>query len=161
MKIIGCLSIVALLSLLGALGASAAGPASPRNVTFHLVERQIGSNFVDNPPRQGFNAAPLIGDQFMFTSDVQTKAGAHAGALNATCTITRGGPHGTGPCYGVFSFKGGQLVGIAALSFTNPTTVIAIVGGTGVYAGATGTVISTSRGENSPYTDDVFHLTLP
>jgi hypothetical protein len=144
-----------------ALVAGAASPPAPRGLTFHLVEKQVGSNFIDNPPRQGFRSPPLMGDQFVFTSDVRTRAGAHAGWLNATCTVSRGGVHGTGPCYGVFSFKGGQLMGIAALSFTSNVTRVAIVGGTGAYQGVTGTVISVSRGQNSPYTDDTFRLLIP
>jgi hypothetical protein len=142
-----------------ALSASAARQATPRTVTFHLVEKQVGFNFIDNPPRQGFRSPPLMGDQFVITSDIQTRAGAHAGSLNATCTVSRGGVHGTGPCYGFFSFKGGQLMGIAALSFGNVTRV-AIVGGTGVYQGVTGNVLSVSRGQNSPYSDDTFRLLI-
>jgi hypothetical protein len=144
-----------------ALGAGAASPATPKTVTFHLVEKQVGSNFIDNPPRQGFRSPPLMGDQFVFASEVRTRGGAHAGWLDATCTVSRGGANGTGPCYGYYSFKGGQLMGIAALSFSSNVTRVAIVGGTGVYQGATGTVVSVSRGQNSPYTDDTFRLLLP
>jgi hypothetical protein len=143
-----------------ALSAAAASKAGSRSITFHLVEKQVASNFIDNPPRQGFNAPPLIGDQFAFTSDVQTRAGAHAGSLNATCTVSRGGTHGTGPCYGLYSFKGGQIAGIASLSFTNNVTRIIIVGGNGVYEGVTGSIVSVSRGE-SPFTDSTFHLVMP
>jgi hypothetical protein len=144
-----------------ALSAVGARPAGSRIVTFHLVEKQVGSNFIDNPPRQGFNSPPLMGDQFVFTSDVQTRAGAHAGSLDATCMVARGGVHGSGPCYGIYSFKGGQIAGIASLSFTNNVTRIVVVGGTGVYQGVTGTVVSVSRGQNSPFTDDTFHLVMP
>ena len=141
--------------------AGAARKAASRSLTWHLVEKQRGFNFIDNPPRQGFSSPPLIGDQFAFTSDVMTKSGAHAGSLDATCIVSRGGNHGTGPCYGVFSFKGGQIAGIATLSFTSAVTRVIIVGGTGVYAGVTGTVDSVSRDQNSPYTDDTFHLVMP
>ena len=162
MKVLAAAFSVAVISAgLAALGAGAAPPTSPRSVTFHLVEKQIGSNFIDNPPRQGFRSPPLMGDQFVFTSDVRTRAGAHAGWLNATCTVSRGGPRGTGPCYGYYSFKGGELMGIAALSFSSNVTRVAIVGGTGVYQGTTGTVISVSRGQDSPYTDDTFRLLIP
>ena len=143
-----------------ALSAAGSPKAASRSITFHLVEKQLGSNFIDNPPRQGFNAPPLIGDQFAFTSDVQTRAGAHAGTLNATCTVSRGGIHGTGPCYGIYSFKGGQIAGIASLSFTSDVTRIIIVGGNGVYEGVTGTIVSVSR-QNSPFTDSTFHLVMP
>ena len=161
MKVVAAAVLIGGVVGLVALNAAAAGPRTSRSLTFHLVEKQIGSNFIDNPPKQGFNSPPLIGDQIAFTSDVQTKAGAHAGSLNATCTVTRGGKNPAGPCYGVYSFKGGQLMGIAELSFTNPITHIAIVGGTGAYAGATGNVVSASRGQNSPLTDSTFHLQLP
>jgi hypothetical protein len=144
-----------------ALSAAGARKAGSRSVTFHLVEKDVGFNFIDNPPRQGFNAPPLMGDQFAFTSEVTTKAGAHAGSLDATCTITRGGNHGTGPCYGIYSFKGGQIMGIASLSFSSNVTRIVIVGGTGAYNGVTGTVVSVSRGDNSPFSDDTFHLVMP
>ena len=49
---------------------------------------------------------------------------------------------------------------MALLNETN-TTTIAVVGGTGVYEGVTGSVKSVSRGQNSPYTDDTIHLIWP
>jgi hypothetical protein len=150
--------VVVGMTALSALGASKVGS---RSVTFHLVEKQVGSNFIDNPPRQGFNSPPLMGDQFVFTSDVRTRAGAHVGTLDATCMVSRGGNNGTGPCYGVYSFKGGQIAGIASLSFRNNVTRIIVVGGTGAYQGVTGTIVSVSRGQDSPFTDDTFHLVMP
>ena len=152
---------IVLVGITALTAAGATRKAASRSLTWHLVEKQLGSNFIDNPPRQGFSSPPLIGDQFAFTSDVMTRSGAHAGSLDATCTVSRGGNHGTGPCYGVFSFKGGQIAGIATLSFTSPVTRVIVVGGTGVYAGVTGTVDSVSRGQNSPFTDDTFHLVMP
>jgi len=140
--------------------ARSASTATKKSVTFHLVEKSVGFNFIDNPPRQGFNSPPLIGDQFALTSNLLTKGGAHAGTLEATCTVTRGGDHTRGPCYGVFALQGGQIAGIALLSPTN-VTHISVVGGTGVYEGVSGSVTSVSRGENSPYTDDTVHLIWP
>ncbi len=128
----------------------------------HLVEKQIGFNFIDNPPRQGHNAAPLLGDQFAFASDLLTKSGKHAGFIDATCTITRGGEHGFGTCYGSFLLKGGQLAVIASVNFASESVnQIAIVGGTGAYEGVTGSIASRSRGENSPFSDDTIHLIYP
>jgi hypothetical protein len=49
---------------------------------------------------------------------------------------------------------------MALLSNTN-VTHIAVVGGTGAYEGVTGSVLSVSRGENSPFTDDTVHLIWP
>jgi hypothetical protein len=123
---------------------------------------EIGFNFIDNPPRQGRNAAPLMGDQFAFSSELLTKSGKHAGFIDATCMVTRGGQRGAGTCYGTFLLKGGQLAGIAAINFASEgVDHIAIVGGTGVYEGVTGSIASHSRGDNSPFTDDTVHLTFP
>jgi hypothetical protein len=160
--LVGVAVLVGVLTASGSSNSAArsAAPAAKKSVTFHLVEKSVGFNFIDNPPRQGFNSPPLIGDSFAFTANLLTRGGAHAGTLEATCTITRGGDHTRGPCYGVFALKGGQIAGIALLSFANVTHV-AVVGGTGVYEGVSGSVTSVSRGENSPYTDDTVHLIWP
>lgn len=153
-------TVAALAAAVAALNATAAGAsASSRSITMHLVEKQIGFNFIDNPPRQGRNAAPLIGDQFAFSSELLTKSGKHAGYIDATCTITRGGVRGAGTCYGSFLLKGGELAGIAGINFASEgVDHVAIVGGTGAYEGVTGSIASRSRGENSPFTDDTIHL---
>jgi hypothetical protein len=138
----------------------AAATAARKTVTFHLVEKQVGFNYIDNPPHQGPQQPPLIGDEFAFTSELMTKSGARAGHLEATCMVTRGGTNSSGPCYGVFGLAGGDITGIALLNQTS-TTHIAVVGGTGVYEGVTGSITSVSRGQNSPYTDDTVHLVWP
>jgi hypothetical protein len=147
-----------------AFGAGAAGavPAKSavqaKTVTFHLVEKDHGFNFIDNPPRQGENAPPLIGDEIVFNNELQTKSGAHAGWLMATCMVAIGGTRGGGPCYGVFALKGGELMAMAASkTYGNAPTNIAIVGGTGAYAGATGSVRSVTKSENT--NDDTVTLT--
>jgi hypothetical protein len=154
-------ALAAVCAVVIAVPVAASAATSSKSFTFHLVEKQVAFNLIDNPPRQGFNQPPLIGDQFAFTSNLMAKSGSHAGTLDVTCTVTRGGIHATGPCSGVFSFKGGQLMGIARFSFSNAPTEVAIVGGTGVYRGATGYISSVSRGENSPFSDDTFHIQLP
>jgi purine nucleoside phosphorylase len=60
----------------------------------------------------------------------------------------------------LFALKGGQIAGIALLSTSNATH-IAIVGGTGAYEGVSGSILSVSRGDNTPYTDDTVHLIWP
>jgi hypothetical protein len=151
--------LVPALALLASAQAGASS-GSTRAITMHLVEKQFGFNYIDNPPRQGRNAPPLMGDEFVFTSDIRTRSGQHVGWIDATCIVARGGPNTHGPCYGVFSLKGGQIMGLAEFSNADVTN-IAVVGGTGAYRGATGTVRSVSRGGNSPYTDDTFSLQLP
>lgn len=134
--------------------------AKSRSVTLHLVEKTAGFNYVDNPPRQGINAPPLIGDQFAFSADLLTRSGKHAGTFGATCMVARGGVHATTVCYGLYSLKGGDIAGMARGSESN-TTHIAIVGGTGVYEGVTGSSIEVNRPNDSPFTDVTVHLLFP
>jgi len=140
--------------------AQSAAPAAKKSVTLHLVEKSVGFNFIDNPPRQGFDSPPLMGDQFAISSNLQTKSGTHVGTLEATCMVTRGGERTRGICTGVFAFIGGQ-VALTALLPNTDTTEIAVVGGTGAYEGVTGSVVSVGRGDNSPYSDDTIHLIWP
>ena len=153
--------LVGVLTASGSSNSTARSAASvaPKSVTFHLVEKSVGFNFIDNPPRQGFNAPPLSGDQFAITSNLLTKGGAHAGTLEATCTVTRGGEHQRGTCFGVFALKGGQIAGIALLT-TSDVTHIAVTGGTGVYEGVSGSVTSINK-PNTPFADDTVHLIWP
>jgi hypothetical protein len=132
-------------------------------LTLHLVEKSFGFNFVDNPPRQGRNEPPLIGDTFAFTSDLLTRGGQHAGHLEVTCTVTRGGMNGYSACSGIMALAGGQLalMALAPTGSDAAVTEIAIVGGTGAYEGATGSVRSVSRGNNSRFSEDTLHVILP
>jgi hypothetical protein len=144
-------SIGAAVVALIVLGTAPAAPlaATKKTVTFHLVEKSVGFNFIDNPPRQGPRAAPLIGDQIAFTSELQSTSGAHTGWLEATCTIARGGTRAEGPCYGVFALKGGTLMAMAQTKFYgNTPTDIVIVGGTGVYQGVTGSILSVTKNDS-------------
>jgi hypothetical protein len=150
-----------------ALAASAAVTASAathstRSVTLHLVEKDVGFNFIDNPPHGGQNKPPSIGDQLAFTANVLTKSGKRAGHLEATCTVTRGGKNGYSACFGVMALAGGELsLMTIALTSENGANKIAIVGGTGAYEGASGSIHSVPRGPNSNYSDDTVHLIPP
>jgi hypothetical protein len=101
----------------------------------------------------------LIGDEFTFTSQLLTRSGKHAGLLEATCMIARGGKNAGATCYGNFMLKGGQLAVMAAIGLNaNAPDHIAIVGGTQAYEGVSGSIVSQSRGENSPFSDDTVHV---
>jgi hypothetical protein len=162
-KVIAATALLAIAVTAVALNATAAPSTAShdrKSVTLKLVMKEVGFNFQDNPPRQGFNSPPLIGDQLTFTSDLLTRSGARAGTFGATCTVTRGGVRSNLVCYGLYSLKGGQIAGIAGPGRTEDTQ-IAVVGGTGAYAGVTGTALEVSRGENSFLTDVTINLTYP
>jgi hypothetical protein len=152
--------VLAAAALAAVIAGSGAGKTSP-TVTFHLVEKSLTFHFVDNPPFGGENQQPSQGDSFVFTSELLTRAGKHAGMLRAVCHATEGGQTGALTCFGTFGLKGGQLEGIATIRGESRRQHIAIVGGTGVYAGARGEVVSVERGPNSPFTDDTFRLFKP
>ena len=157
-------TVAAALAVAGAATATAASghaaAAKARSVTLHLVRKDIGFNFVDNPPRQGLNAPALIGDQFAFTSNLLTPSGARVGTFDAVCTVTRGGVNPRQACYGFYALKGGQLSGMAVVTNAR-TNHVSIVGGTGIYAGVTGSATEVPRGENNPLTDITVHLLYP
>ena len=152
MILIGCTVLV---------GYVAVGAQAARSVTIHLVEKQVGFNFIDNPPRQGFQAAPLMGDQFAFTSELLTRSGKHAGQLDAVCTVTRGGERGVATCSGTFSLKGGHIALVATIKLSENGGHIAIVGGTGAYEGVNGSIVSVQRNGNDQLSDDTVHLIFP
>jgi hypothetical protein len=160
-RIVSITAVLVIAAASVSLNATAASSESTgKSITLRLVEKSVGFNYIDNPPRQGFNAAPLIGDQFAFSADLLTRSGKHAGTFGATCIVARGGTHPTYVCYGIYSLKGGDITGIARGTDGN-TTHIAIVGGTGAYERATGSSTEVSRGDNSPFTDTTIHLVYP
>ncbi len=152
------LAVMAALAAVALCAAGVAGAARQTpGTTFHLVEKDEAFNFVDNKPTSNKHAAS-IGDLFAFTSSLWTPAHKRAGSLQASCVVTSGGVHPTYECSGTFTLAGGQLeLQTSMRDGVNPTN-IAIVGGTGAYEGALGSVKAVSRSENSPYTYDTVHL---
>jgi len=143
--------------IVAVLLASAASANRSGVTTLRLVEKDSSFHFVDNPPSAA-KSGPSAGDVFVFTGELLTRSGKHAGMLHATCTVTAGGKHPVSTCVGTFGLKGGQLQAQTTITDGAKADHIAIVGGTGVYVGVRGEVISVSRGENSPFSDDTIRL---
>ena len=102
---------------------------------------------VDNPPRsRDREAPPSAGDAFVISALVTNRAGRRRGSLHVACTVTRGGPRGSGVCEGIYALAEGEIHLLARLSFSDEADVRgSIVGGTRAYAGARGTFISRDR----------------
>jgi hypothetical protein len=149
------------VSVVAGVVAAAVSAKGSSVTTIRLVEKDKAFHFVDNPPLGGQNRAPSMGDQFVFTSELLTRSGKHAGMLYATCTVMSGGKGTVSTCSGTFGLKGGQLAAMTTLVGEAKTDRIAIVGGTGIYAGARGEVISVNRGQNSPFSDTTIRLLRP
>jgi hypothetical protein len=143
--------------LVAGLLATTASATGARMTTIHLIEKDSSFHFVSNSPH-GKKRGPSAGDVFVFSAELLTQAKKHAGTLHATCTVVSGGRHPISTCVGTFGLQGGQLQAQTTITDGAKADHIAIVGGTGAYVGARGEVISVSRGENSPFSDDTVHL---
>ena len=142
------LALLGLAALVAAAPASAAGTTT---LTFKEPEKGSTFTYVDvaptAPKKHGFPTAISPGDQLILTNPL-TEGGKTIGKLRAKCTAT-GAAKTTSEtaflqahfiCEGVFTLPGGTLY--ANASIVKAGTEGAITGGTGKYAGASGTILS-------------------
>jgi Dirigent-like protein len=144
------------LALLGVTCLLTAGPASAAGTvtaTLTFKEPEKGSTFtyVDvaptAPKKHGFPTAISPGDQLVLTNPL-TEGSKTIGKLRAKCTATSAAKTTSNTaflqahfiCEGVFTLPGGTLY--ANASIVKGGTEGAITGGTGKYAGASGTILS-------------------
>ena len=132
-----------------AVPGSAQEPAA-RELT--LVERGFKFGTVDNPPRGARRGATSPGDVVTQSWTVHDDAGTRLGTAHQVCTATTRGrrPPRRGPyfhCTGTYLLRDGSLQFAFAFREGRSTdeAATAVVGGTGAYEGARGTI--TSRGQ--------------
>jgi hypothetical protein len=119
---------VAGLAVIGTAGAQ----TTPTTLELVQLERDVNAGFVDNPPRRRETA----GDVFTIRGPVRDASGRRAGRAEAVFTQTaRRSSFGSA----TFVLSGGQLV-ISGIVDGGSSDTLAVVGGTGAYAGATGSV---------------------
>ena len=149
-----CVAAVATVTVVSANAGSTGGR------TFKLVEKDQSFHFSDVPPLgKNHNSPPSAGDAFQFSSTLWTPAGKRNGTLNVDCVVTVGGKAGLAHCEGTFTLPDGTLEGAATTSINGDSVDhVAILGGTGAYEGASGTIVSapTKTGSN-----DTVHVILP
>ena len=145
------------------IAAAATSYASPSDGrTIRLVERGGSSTIVDNAPRGNPRMRLLsAGDFWAGTMKLYADSGERAGSLEVVCTATVSGQesHTRFQCQGTVRLADGTLA-LAALIERHPDKDIdhiSVVGGTGAYEGARGTMTSTPRSSGN-ITDDVIHL---
>jgi hypothetical protein len=126
--------LILIIATAGALAAlvGAAGAQSPTTLELVQLERDTRGGFVDNPPRRRESA----GDVFTVRGRVRDSAGKAVGSAQAEFVQT--GPR-SAQGSATFSLGGGRIMVAGALAGRGDDT-LAIVGGTGAYTGATGTV---------------------
>lgn len=144
------LTLAALAAALLGLALVASASAAT-TITFKEPEKGSTFTYVDvapvAPKKHGFPTAISPGDQLVLTNPL-TEGGKTIGKLRARCTATANAKTTSNAaftdahfiCEGVFTLPGGTLYGNA--SIVKGGTEGAITGGTGKYAGATGTILS-------------------
>ena len=122
--------------------ATAVGRASSGGAALHFYERQGSTTFVDNAPK---GKEPTAGDVFVFTNPVYTRHGSRVGSDHGSCTIVRGKPL-VAQCTSTLQLPQGQLM-ILNVDTGKRSFSAAVVGGTGGFAGAHGTLSTHTVGK--------------
>jgi hypothetical protein len=166
-------SAAALLALgavvvLAGCGGSSGTQFKAQTLTFDEKDTNV-FGFVDAPPmtKTGPQGPEKVsnGDEVTFRSDLIDSSGADVGDLDATCTFTDAGSDGKFEsshtvCTGVATVPGGSLtLNVGGKAFASNTTNGAVTGGTGDYAGATGSFVSAGS-DNGP-NHDTFTIYVP
>jgi hypothetical protein len=148
------ITVTALAGLV-TLGISAVAQARKAQTSdLHLVESGGGLRFIDNPPKAARPYNFSAGDIVIVTRDVSNLTGKRAGSLRLVCIAVTATVQ---QCNGTESLGTGTLQ-VAGTSTPAPATTVAIIGGTGAYAGARGTSVSKDRNGNSNVADQTISL---
>jgi hypothetical protein len=151
------LSAAAIVAVLAFAGCSDSTHGSESTLTLTEPGGNTGS-FGPIGNATGKTTPP--GSGFAFSTPLQDSSKKSVGELNAICIATQPstGDSLKGTCTGTASVPGGSL-GLNVGGAVGNNISGSIVGGTGKYAGATGTFTSTGP-SNGPQTD-VYKVTLP
>jgi hypothetical protein len=163
-------SAAAALFALLVTGCSGGGLALSKH-TLSFTERQNDESlsFVDNPPKSSATSdEPTLsnGDQLTFTADMLDGSGKDVGDLDVSCTVTAtttgSFDDSHAQCVGTADVPGGSLtLAVGGKAFGAGTTRGAVVGGTGDYAGATGSFTSSDENGTDKPSQDTFRLFIP
>lgn len=123
--------------------AVASGSDKPASAakTIHAESKTVSVEQVDNGP-----SGPSAGDLLVFRNQL-TRAGKALGSLEVACTFVK--LEDDYACHGTAFLPAGQLALSGALSLDRPTNVLPIVGGTGRYRRAGGTVTARQTGDDT------------
>src|SRR5215470_10907968 len=137
------------LAALGAAGAAFSSHAAPS--ADHTVQvLRLRTTDLSDVGNQAGHGGP--GDVFTVVYGLQTPGGAEAGKAYLSCTAVTASVN---LCHAAYVLKGGQIdVQVAVLPST-AQDILAVTGGTGVYAGVTGWARAGDAG------DRTFHLIHP
>jgi hypothetical protein len=157
----GPASLGAVLAACGAIVLAPAGGSaqtSGRTLTLFQDDRGGTYRFIDNPPHspvakpESPKARFSAGDEGYWTSPIRDgKDGRRVGTAYGTDTVRTGTryPHVINTVHVVFALDDGQILVEQAIDESKPGVPAAVIGGTGTYAGARGTLaVKPARGGN-------------
>ena len=144
-----CAAIVGVVALVGSSGAQQPGPPTG---TLELVSlnRETRLSFVDNPPRRRERA----GDLFVINARLRDGANRPIGRLHASFAETQPPPRVVAQGSATFILGNGQIMvsgPIVDRGRGDRTDTLAVVGGTGAYTAARGTLVTTDTRRRGRY----------
>ncbi len=145
MKRIATLATVAVAATVVAGILTTGGAAQvPGERTFKIIEGSGSTfKFIDNAPkaRNPRNPRLSVGDAYVFSSPLFNEANKRIGTLHVFCAVTRGGKfaRARSQCNATYVLRDGTLAASGVVRGDQLPT-IAVVGGTGAYEGARGSV---------------------
>jgi hypothetical protein len=144
-----CAAIVGVVALVGTSGAQQ--PGAPTG-TLELVtlDRETHFTFVDNPPRRQERA----GDLFTINARVRDGSNRRRGRLHASFTETQPPPRVVAQGSATFILRKGQIMvsgPIVDRGARDHTDTFAVVGGSGAYTGARGTMLTRERRKSTRF----------
>jgi hypothetical protein len=151
-KVAICVAVPALVVAVG-LAVTATGHQRAATITLHATSQLQKVHVVDNPP-----AGHSAGDTLVFTEKLLDDRGGVVGHDAASCTSLFNQRSLCTGDYFLRSPRGQVMVQLRQPGLGNLTYTQAIVGGTGHYAGATGSVTVDQQPSGDRFT---FHIHLP
>jgi Dirigent-like protein len=142
----------AILGVVAVVGNSGAQQPGPPTGTLELVSlnRETQFVFVDNPPRRRERA----GDLFVINARLRDTSNRPAGRVHASFAETQPPPRVVAQGSGTFILPAGQIMvsgPIVDRGRNDRTETLAVVGGSGAYTGARGTLVTTDTRRSTRY----------
>lgn len=149
---------LAVVAFGGAL-ASAQGGGQPGERTFSLLTQVSGFRDFDVPPKtkRGPNGRVSAGDGYTASWRVLSPSGAPTGVLHVQCVVIAPGRAPVQQCHGTYLLRDGTIAYSLIFGGSADGEDRSIIGGTGAYEGARGSVRSRLL-TGGRRTEDTFHL---
>jgi hypothetical protein len=136
------LTAVAVAGAVLAPGTFGQAGAAPATVTLEMRHKEARVTMIDESPRMTRRRrSESPGDSVVTRGTLRDAAGARAGVVHGQFVVTGGrSPDTTEQVTATFVLAGGQLAAQGVIDQEGASEVLPIVGGTGRFDGATGTV---------------------